>query len=355
MSFVSLPEFDFPAPPNAVSATLNFTSSSLYDINGVGHYVAWIASPPVGDTIDRVFFKINAATTGCTCLARLETVDAATGLPTGTLVHANASQSVVIASGAADYEVVFSGSFTMPSIELFALVLAQNSGTPVGIQPASFADDNSNSGLPYLIDYDASAANRHSLAMCFGIGNSTGASIMRHLWPIESVTTHSFDSADSPDTYGNRVTADAPMRVCGAWVWADIDGAAKLKLYDSDGTTVLAERDMDANVPPSATALINRYRFASKVELSPGNYYLAVEATSGTNLAVYSCQFPSSSWRHGSPMGGGTMQMASTTQTPSSTGDWTLDDTSQVFMGLIVDGIESGGGGGGQTAHTFVF
>jgi hypothetical protein len=357
MSFVTVPQFLFPVPPNIVSSAPNLTGSSQYNINGVGEYVAFVFCMPETAVIDACFWAINTATTGCTCLARVETVDTATGLPSGTLAHANASQSVVIGTGRADYDVTFPGTFTLDQGAIYALILVQSSGTPVAIQPMAFGDDNSGSGLPYVIDFDGSATLRQNVALCVGLSKSGGGKIpMRHAWPITDVGITVYDAVDTPDTVGNQIVLDAPMRVSGAWIWIDCDGPGTIKLYDTDGATVLASATMETNVPPTSSAFANNYYFSSPVELPAGTYFLAAEGTDATlTVGISYCDFPAASWRAGSPMGGGIMTYATCSQTPVNTGSWTLTDTRQAFMGLIIDGIESGGGGGGggETSHVF--
>jgi hypothetical protein len=90
---------------------------------------------------------------------------------------------------------------------------------------------------------------------------------------------------------------------------------------------------------------INQYFFSSSIELPAGSYYLAVEATGGANIAIGYCDFPTADWREGSPMGDGKMTYATCTQ---PAGTWTTTTTRQAFIGLIVDGIEGGGGGSGS-------
>jgi hypothetical protein len=356
MSIVTVEEFEMQPAPRAISQppTLLQTVSNL-DLNGVGHYMAHIDYMPETKTVDRVFFRISGATTGCDALVRIETVDTSTGLPTGTLVHANASELVTITSGAANYEVTFSaGSFTINRGTLIAIVIAQSSGTPVNVYMTYFREWKSTAGLPYVIDFDSTASVRLNFSLLAGLGSPSSAVKMRDLWPITSFTVESFKQGDSPNTVGNKVNISAPVRVSGAWVLVDADSTGTVKLYSTDGTTVLASAPIETNLPPTAAAYINYYKFNSSVELTSGTYYLAVEATGASNLSVYSATFASAEWRDGSPMGGSTLTFSRCTQTPTSTASWTDDTTKQAFMGLMIDGISDGaGGGGGEVAYTF--
>lgn len=356
MSFVTVPQYAFPrSPEGAQSAATVLTAGTTLDLNGVGQYMAYVDFMPSTETIDRAFFRIHDATTGCDALVRVETIDDATGLPTGTLVHANASQTVTIASGGADYEVTFPGTFSITRGTKFALVIAQSSGTPVAVRMSYFREWKYAEGIPYVIDFDANAATRHNLSILAGLGTSGSAVSFRDIWPINAVTAESFANTDAPDTIGNKMVIDAPMRVCGAWAWVDADATGTLKLYDTDGVAVLASAAIDTNVPPTSAPYVAYYMFATSVELPAGTYYLAAEATSGSDIRIFSATFYSAAWRAGSPMGGDRLTYSTCTQTPTSTASWTDDATKQAFMGLIIDGIESGGGGGGggETSHVF--
>jgi len=327
------------------------------DLAGASQWVAlYVGEMPSTETVDRVFFRIQSATTGCDALVRIETVDTSTGLPTGTLVHANASQSVTITSGAADYTVTFPGSFSLAKQPLIAIVVAVSSGTPSAVYFALLQNDSVNRGLPYQIDYDASAAVRLTSSPACGLGIAGGSAIsLKYCWPVSSFGTSAYQATSTPDTVGNQIVIPAKIRVCGAWALIDPASTGKLNLYDTDGATVLAYADIYANVPPTTTISIAHYQFSSAVELPAGTYWLAAEATGGANLNVPYCVFPAADFRAGSPMGGGMMTYATCTQTPAGTGDWTLTDTRQSFMGLVVDGIEdgAGGSGGGETSHVF--
>jgi hypothetical protein len=355
MSYVTVPEFALGSPPNTVSATPTLSGNASADINGAGQYVAYVFMMPSTETINRLWFRVHSVTTGCTALARIETLDAATGLPTGTLANANASVSIVIGNSAGDYEATFPGTFALTKGTDYVLIVAQSSGTPSAVHIGQFSDDNSGAGLPYVIDFDATATSRTNVALLMGLGKSDGGAVsLRHLWPINATGTETYQATSTPDTIGNRIVLAAPMRCCGAWCWIDADSTGTIKLFGTDGATVLASAAIETNVPPSVSAFLAYYHFSTSVELAAGTYWLAAEATGGANIGLAYCDFPTAGWRDGSPMGGGSMTYATCTQTPTSTASWTVTDTRQAFIGLLFDGISDGaGGGGGETSHTF--
>jgi hypothetical protein len=204
---------------------------------------------------------------------------------------------VTIASGAADYTVTFPGTFTISAGDLVAIYIGATSGSPSAINFACFDDDGSEY-LPYALDFDASAAFRQ-LSPCLGLGLS-GSSAMpiESMYPINAVSSETFQATSTPDTIGNRVTLSVGTRVIGAWAWLDLDSTATIKLYAADGVTVLASASAHTNVPPNTNGGIIAFYFTTPAEVPAGNCYIAVEATGGANIAIQSMTFPAASWRN---------------------------------------------------------
>jgi hypothetical protein len=345
---VSVPTMSLPAFPNNVSVAPAIASGTNFDLNSAGASVAYVGQMPSTQTITRVFFRVASATTGCTVLVRLEEVGTGDGLPNGTPIHANASASITIANGAGNYEVSYT-PFTVNRGKLFALVIQHDLSlpNPMAIRFGNFLDDNHGSGLPYCLD---SGSHVGTLAPCFGIGTSGSAVPLRHMWPIIDATLETYNSGSTPDTRGNKITINAKMRVCGLRVWADLDATAKAILYGSDGSTILASADLFANIPPDTAAFPNDALFTSAVDLNPGTYYIALEATSGTNIGLGVITLYDSTWRAGSPFGGAEVVYSTCTQTPSSTGSWTDSTNKQAMISLLIDGIDNGSS---ETSYTF--
>ena len=124
MSFITVPEFYFPDLPSTASATPTLAGAATMDINGVSQWVSFVFSCPKTIMVDSVFFRVNSASTGCTTTVGIETVDPATGLPSGILADNNATATVNITSGAANYEVTFPGTFTLTKGVLY--IIANN-------------------------------------------------------------------------------------------------------------------------------------------------------------------------------------------------------------------------------------
>lgn len=348
---VSIPLMSLPAFPNNVSGAPALSQGTNFDLNAANASVAYVMQMPSTQTIDRVWFRVGSNATAGTINAtvRLETVDTATGLPTSQPVNAYASQTVNIPSGAANYEVTFPGTFSISQGELFAFVIQATSGTPSALRFANFLDDNHGNGLPYALD---SGVHVGTLAPCFGIGVSGSAVPMRHMWPIIDAAIEAYNNTSSPDFRGNKITINARLRCVGLRVWVDLDAGARAILFAADGVTELGSVTLYTNVPLVDTAWSQECLFASSVTLEPGTYYVAVEATSASNIGLGVLTFPSATWRAGSPFGGSDVVYSGATNTPTGTGSWTDTTTKQAMISLLIDGIDDGAGG--QTANVFM-
>lgn len=350
MSITSLPRYDM---PSNVSTTPTLGGAATLDINSVTQWIAAVFMMPEEKIIDRVFFRVNtAASASCTVRVTIEEINPATGEPNGTILVG--PTDVTVTNSVNDYLVFFSTPATITKGKLCCVRIAGQAGTPSAVNIGVFSDDNAGSGLPYCIDFDTTATLRDNLAPNIGVGASDGSTAVqiKHFWPISSVTTETFNSSSTPDTIGNRMVVDVPVRFCGAKIWLDADAAGTIKLYDKDGSTVLTSTEISATVPPSTVAYVAEYIFTGSANLTSGTYWLALEATTATGIGLSTMTFPNAQWRNASPLGGGSLTYATCTQTPTSTGSWTVNTSKQAFLAPIFDGFEAGGGG--ETSHVFI-
>lgn len=360
MAIVTIPETRWPSSPGLWTTTPNTQGSTLFDLNGAGQWVAWVGQATQSATIDRYFLRVASSTTGCTAEVRIEDVIDSTGLPSTNLLATNSMDtitipnSILVAAGL-NFTNNFDAPFSVTKGQWFAFVvrIAAGSGTPAAVNFAAFDDDGDLIAVPYLLDFDATLASRTALTLCAGLGISGGGAMMLpKMWPITVGSNEVYNSTSSPDTIGNSIVIDAPVRVCGVWYWVDQDGDAVVKLYDTDGVTVIASANLYTNIPAITTSALAEVRFTESKVLRPGTYYLAIEATTATSIGISSITLVDSSWRSGSPLGRDKITYTSCTQTPTGTGSWTPNTAKQVVMGLIIDGVDDGAGG--QTAHVFM-
>lgn len=359
---------DFWMPTNVATVPTIGGGISL-DIANVYEKVAMVFVASKTTFVQGVFFKLQSVATGCTLRVSIENVDTATGEPNGIPISGTPgkeSYTNQTVSSAGNYFAYFPVdsedglTFELLQGTLCAVVFSVASGTPSNIHFATFTDDNAAWGLPYCIDYDGATASqtanyRDNLAPIAGI---IGELPIKNFWPLNTVAIDTFQATSTPDTLGNRFTTAVPTRISGVRAWLDADSTGTIKLYGSNGSTVLASTNVYAAVPPvpGNAAHIVEYYFPTSVDLAVGNYYIAMEAT-GTTIGLATMTFPSSIYGPligSSPLGGKSMIFASCTQTPTSAASWTLDGSKQAFLTPIFSGYEIGGAaGGGETSHVF--
>jgi hypothetical protein len=354
MSFVSIPRYLTPTKISAVPTLAGGGTS--FDINGVGEWVAVIFSMPETATISGYYFRVHSATQGCNATVTLENVT--DGVPSG-VTNAFATSAITIntSGSTADY----SGSFTSPftvnqgTILAFKIAYASNLGgsPPSSISIGVLSDDNAGSGLPYCLEFDASVGSPNDgLAPNFCLLKSDNTAVpIKHCWPINVATTETFSSASNPTHIGNALEIYAPCQISGASIWLDADTGGTLKLYGgAGGNTLLASTSISINLPNSSAMFLVDYYFSAPVDLSPGTYYLLVEAVAGT-LGIATMTFANANYRSGSPLGGASLTYA----TRTSGGVFATTSTKQAFIAPILSGFDTGGGGGGgETSHVFI-
>lgn len=347
--------FFYPRVPYSISTTPTMTTSQN-QINSATEDSSYYFTVPISGEIEGVSFRTATVGTGCTLDVRLETVDLATGQHSGTLADTSSNNTQVVDSTDDNtwFEVTFTATATVTKGDLLAVVFDVSSGTPVGLQLPMFSDDNIPTGLPYVVEDDGSpvvAAGAPIVAIKY---QTIGYVPVVGTWPMDAVTTTTFNNTSTPDVIGSKFQLPYKCRVTGFWLWADMDGDAVVNLYDSDGVTVLASATMDKDIPMAASgAGVTTVYFTSSATLEANtDYWLAVEPSSSTDMGFY--DYTIYSGLEGAAWAGDNFHFSSA-KDPSGTGSWTTDTNRQPFIGVLIDGIDvSAGGGGGGGSYTFV-
>jgi hypothetical protein len=357
-------EFPFPHQPESIATAPSYVASASYDITAATGYNAYVGQATETFTVDTVFFKVGSVGAGNSLTARvaLENVSLTTGLPNVTLINPSASAAIRI-TAAVNYQVKFPGSVTVNRGDVFAIVIQGLAGsTPNNCRFSVFTDDNPGYGFPYTVD-NAAAGTPVVTQLAPGIGLAlSGVSGVptKFCWPMDTAPTAL--NFTSPNVYGNRFTVRGKVRVSGVTVWGDTSVKAVANLYGTNGTTILASADWNANLPNNAT--VNQFRliFPTPVTIDPGTYFLGLSCSvpTGGVSTIYTALFTENIWREASPFGGADVVYAYTsTGAPTGINSWSTVNTRQNFVGLMIDGVDDGaqtgegGGGGGETSSIF--
>ena len=324
-----------------VDPALTSTGFSSLLMDASGEKVGVVLRAPKTGSIRKVHFRTGAVTTATDTDVRLETVDATTGHPTGTLLGTTTNVTVASASITANTWITTGALTADASVtrgDLLAAVIVP-SGTPnynvAGV-------NGTNSAFPYSVQYTASWADNSAIpAIALEYSDGSFAYIPNVL-PFSAMNTHTFNNGSTPDERALKFRLAAPVRVAGVWFSGNRSGDVDFVLYDSDGTSVLASASMDKDVLGSALQP-EAILFSSSVSLSANTYYrLAVKPTSATNMSAYSWDVASAAIMD-QMAGGQDFHYSERT----NAGAWTDTTTRRLRIGLIIDGIDDGAGGGG--------
>lgn len=328
-------------PDSGGSLTPTLTNLLL---DASGEKAAFVVRAPKTGAIRKVGFLARTVTTPTDTDVRIETVDLTTGFPSGTLFGTNTN--VTVASGSITSNTwITSGALTADASvsrgDLLAVVIAP-SGSP-NYNVAAFL--SSIYEFPYPLLYTTSYS-KSSASPIVSLEYSDGSyAYIPGVTPCSTLTSTTFNSGSTPDERALKFRMAAPVRVAGVWAAIDLDNDAEIVLYDSDGSTALATVAMDKDVRRSTNSVYFHVQFASQVSLSASTYYyLAVKpGASSVTLQEFSV---SAAGVLDQMAGGQDFHFASRTDA----GSWSATTTTRPFMGLIIDGIDDGAGGGGSVA-----
>lgn len=312
-------------------------------INTIGYGLACIFQPGVDDTITHVSFRTGAINAG-TLDVRIETVDPATGLPSGSLWAANTSGSrVMLASDDNTYFEVALTSGAVVNKEDWVAIVVQAATALIG----SVSYTTSGPSVSYGPYHASNTTGAWAINTTGNVGIFTpkfataGYTYMNGFCPFDVVTTRTFNSTSTPDVRGNKITIPFGCRVSGAQVHADFDGDANVKLFASDGSTLLASVSVDSEIIASTGVTRVDLKFDNPADLSAGAVvYLVVEPSTATNLSVYDLSFENSSLK-GVYCANAVSVSA---KDPASSSDYTESALEINMVSLIISHIDDGSG-----------
>lgn len=302
---------------------------------------AGVFMAPKTGTISKVGFLTKTVTTGVTVDVRLETVSLVNGDPTGTLLGTNSNGTQVILD--ADDDTWFTTTLTtgvaVTKGDLLAVVIANAGAGNMNIANASI-DRPSN--FPYTDLFTAAWVKDVDIPV-FSLEYDDGSyAHSPGVWPISAKPGTSFNTSSSPDERGLIFQMPFPFRVTGCWHHADIDAAADLVLYDSDGTTALETVSLDKDVRIGTSPRIFFLLFSGEQSLSANtNYRLVLKPTTTTNIRSEAFDVDAAAIMDAFEGG---QKFHHTERTDA--GAWTETTTRRPFMGLIIDGFDDATGGG---------
>lgn len=330
----------------AANGTIDFLSSA-YTIDAASEKVATIMKIGKSGNLSRVLFRTASMTSGSTLTVSLQTVDTATGMPTGTLYHANATGTVAVSVANTQYAVTFT-AFPVTIGDVVALVVEQpaaGAGNCVIARPSWMPTMD----FPYGAIFTSSWAKAAVAAPISILEYDDGSTAPTYTSPVNASTTFAFNSGTNPNHRGNRFSLPYPMTVVGLWAFVDSDGDYDLILaadnWDGTNGNALGRISMSASVRRTTANGVHVLTLSAPVNLLPNAVYrVIVKPTTVTSLNLISLDVSDAD--HWDTQGDGLSFIGTSANNPTGSGSWTDLNTRKHACGIIVDGFDGGGSRG---------
>lgn len=367
MGFVALPEGligDIPkfygfARGNVTSATASMQTFMTFDAST--DKAAWIGRIPKTGTITELLFRTGTVSSaGATMRMRIETVDSS-GLPSGTLLTANAEGTVVV--GTSDDNAwmavsINSGSgVSVTKNQRCAVVLEVSSGTPNTV-PIMTAPDTviAAQDFPYSAANTTGSYAKNAAVLTPPFMFNYGGTFVfaPGMSPADSVAVTSIGNGNERAL---RFQLPVPMQVIGvrAMVFNQSAGADhRIVLYDSTPTLIAeidpsTDLDGDHTIGATADGLVEYY-FDQAYDLAANTtYYLSFYQTTANNLSLMEFTVASASHMGAAP-GGSEFYLGTRSGGSGAFSDTT---TRRPMIHLIPGGVyDASGSGSSSTVGT---
>lgn len=300
--------------------------------------IGFIFQAPKTGTIDRVLWRSGTASGSPTVDVRLETVG--TGSPSGTLFGTNTNIVTGAVASNTDYESTLTAGASVTQGDFLSLVWAYNSGTSIQIALASLVT-SMQLNLPQISTagtYSLIAGRLPYAALRYSDGTYCPIAAGGVAYGIGSTI-----SAYTSGERGLRFRLPYTARVSGFWASFDPDVDFTVNLYDdatAPGGTAIRSLAIATNRFIQKNAVVSQFNFSSSVTLAADTWYRLVGAPSGSPGIRYNINtIPSASYA--------AAVATDHHETVSSGGSWVNTDTVLPQIGVVIDGLDNGVGGGG--------
>lgn len=322
--------------PASVNVTTNFDTAQFL-MDAAAEKVAMIIRAPRTGTISKIAIRTATVSVGGDADFRLETVDATTGDPTGTLLGTNTNVTVTLNASSTWFTGTLTAGASVTKGDLFAVVIANSSGT---YTITSMASGVYRASFPYM-GHMTAAWVKFSQAPVLALEYSdTNYYPVLGCMPTSNIVNQAFNTGSVIDERGIKFRLPFPVRVSGAWAQVEADNDFTIRLYDSDGTSVLLSQTCDPEIRFGTNHGIRYEDFASTAILLPNvDYRLTLLPTTASNITSHEVVAPSAAVMAALPWG---TSIHLTTR--ADAGAWTDTTTQRVQMGIIVDQVDYSGG-----------
>ena len=295
----------------------------------------------------------SSITAAGTVQLRIETVDAATGKPTGTLYDANAVYNITPVAGVQTYTFATLPTTGLVVGDMYAVVLLTTvAGTTQTLTYGSVVTGSST--YPISVMTAADGTTRTNFAE---ITNAIGACSFVLDDDTEELLGHyPYHITSSFLVYGvmagaGKFNLPVSLNIAGVYVGVSITGTPagdlRVRIFDSSdnvisGTTVTLDKDA-LLVISSGTRTVYA-PFTSIITLSAGNYRVVIDSPNSVNST--NCYNSRGLLFFSSAVVGTNFRASTTTDVTATPIVWTDSSTADSGMVLNIDSIPAASGGG---------
>jgi len=331
-------------PETSWLAKPSFASLNLID--ATGEESGCVFRVPKTGSIHKVGIRFGTVTTADPMGIGLETVSAA-GYPTGTEYGGSSSGTITIAN-------VTSNAFRLTTLGVDASATAGDiiaytvsfTSTVGSVNIAGPGTNVRNPGISYYVAFNGTPVWSRSSAQCIlALEYSDGSYGYSDelAFPYGTTTNVAFSSTTNPNERGLKFQIPFAASVAGVSFYTSAAiGPSTVTFYDSDGTTILSQVNVDTNTVITGTGNQFYIDFPTAVAvLANTNYRIGLRAINTNNTSLNDLTVPTVNALD--QMSAGQNFMLTTRQ---NAGAWTDTTTQRPEMFLRITNLSSGGGGG---------
>ena len=363
MTLTALPAPIILGPQNPIVVGMNLTttlgSQNTTTFDGAADGMAIVFQAQSTTVPDLVSFVVNAVTVAGTTgdiEATLQTVDASSGLPSGTIVtNSNTATSTISTTGVKTISGI-AGTATVTVGEFYAIVIQAGSGWDRTMTINYNFSGNVQQGFPYITFKNGAGAwsksNTGTVGWQMGIADSSGNYMyIPGCCGAASVALQSFSNATNPDERGNRFVVNAPTTCIGVQVWLaggpGANDSFTIALYSGHTGTpsTLASKAVDGDYQVSGAG--HTIYFDTAVNLSAGTTYAVALKADGTDTA----SIPRHDYSSNAHLGNYFSTSFYSTTRNNGSGAFTDDDAKVYAIFPVLSQFDDAAGGGGLAAN----
>jgi hypothetical protein len=335
--------------PNSIgySNTASTNPSSWSTLDAAGEYVSLVFQAKEAMTISHVGFRCNAVSGSPTADVRIETVDTATGLPTGTLWATDTN--IVTATLTTSWALhALTASASISAGQIYCVKVAYNSGTSFALSIHN-APNGGVLAFPYAVvntGTPTKAGIGNIVAMALG-SSSTSFYNMSDcgIQPISAGNAGGTFNNTNGARRGLRFTIPFNARCVGLRFFRSNSAGDFNAILMSDAGSELSSSstafDGDVNGNQTFMFATDCY-FDNPVTLTAGTTYRAViEPSTATSTNLFAYTIPSADYANASPCG----TFAHYTTYASAAWNDTAT-TTYPYLDILIDQIDDGAGSG---------